>query len=61
MVNILAKPMLPMDLKDIKENEMSGGGPRPPGNGGSNKTSAAKPVKPKPNQVAEAKRKGKRA
>jgi hypothetical protein len=50
-----------MDLKDIKENEMSGGGPRPPGNGGSNKTSAAKPVKPKPNQVAEAKRKGKRA
>jgi hypothetical protein len=41
---------------------MSGGGPRPPGGGGQNKTSATKPVKP--TQVASGggkKPKGKRA
>ena len=31
---------------------MSGGTQRPPGGGGSNKTSASKPVKPKPVQAA---------
>lgn len=41
---------------------MSGGGPRPPGNGGSSsKKSASKPVKPKPAQIADGKSKGKRA